>query len=255
MKCPNCHAEVGRDDNFCGDCGKTVRPASFNDLGLNEADTNQLSFVRLSDFYNYWGTRPFSPLFLGYILYAHLNLKLSAENIIEIVYPHNYFEYVYVEEDQSIIIVSGMLYSNSAVTLDALNHQSLSKVKAANFLSYPYPDIVENIKPEDLIKNYLYGNFKDCLVLHCIPFSIDIENESDKTYDTVIEEFTTIPVTTPFYVHKACDRLKCRIKFQDKVLEKTIFFNEFVGENEINLCINSDYNTYLELPSGRTINF
>ena len=94
MECFKCHAEIDPEDNFCGDCGQAVLPTKIHDEELDSPNIGDLSFVKLIELYDYQKIKPVRPIFCGYILYAYLNSILAEENIFEIIYPDDYFEYI-----------------------------------------------------------------------------------------------------------------------------------------------------------------
>ena len=103
------------------------------------------------------------------------------------------------------------------------------------------------MKPDDLIAGYLNGDIQDCLILTCIPFSIDLENLSTLAYSPIIDQFTMIPTEMPVFIEKASDHLNVKYRSESREVLKTVSFGESIENTELGFFIDANYYHHLKL--------
>jgi len=253
MKCLKCQTAIGPDDKFCGECGQAVERVESHIIESTAPELKQISYAKISQLYHYREVRPVRPLFWGYILSAHLNFKLTNENILEIIYPDNYFEYVHVSYEDNIASAMSMFYSNRSVSSDELNQKLSIDFGSANLITCQYPSPENQVAPEDLITGYLNGEIQDFMILSCLPYAIEVQNENTGVWKPIIDQFSLIPVETTVSIEGPTDLLTCRFRSQNTEIKKTVALGETIENTELPLFVDANYIKFFELPSGRKI--
>ena len=162
---------------------------------------------------------------------------------------------IYVSYEESIISVMSMLFSNNTVSSEVLNGKLLINDRISNFNTFQYPNIANHLKPEDLLFGYLNGDIQDCMILACLPFSIDLENKSTHTYSKIVDQFTIIPIEQSVFIEEASDYLNVKFRSENKEVLKTVSFGQPIKNTDLGFFIDANYMKGFELPSGKTIYF
>jgi hypothetical protein len=184
---------------------------------------------------------------------SQLLVKLAAENILEIEFPGNYFEYVHVIYEDNIASAMSMFYSNMRVSSVELSQNLQIGSDSANLIAYQFPDTENQIAPEALITGYLNGDIQDCVILSCLPFSIELENQSTGRWKTIVDQFAAIPLETPVFIEKATDRLACKFRSQNMEIIKVSSLAEPIENMELRFLIDAGYVKYFELLPERKL--
>lgn len=163
-------------------------------------------FRSIRDFFLNSTIGPSRPIIEGFIIKAFQDGVLAKENVFEIEFSKDYFEYVGFSYDDGVVEVLFMNYFTKRTPKMHFLSTHKDKLRHPKLFEFSFNESLGAIS--DSLLSFFKGKILNLLTLFCYPFSIEVSQDAKPIF--TFDSGETIPTKKTFYIPEGSGILRLK---------------------------------------------